>query len=95
MVDYISRRPCPQCGRAIADAATRCGYCWKLVTPLVREESGEAAAPHPNRREAIRLATERDCATIEALLDERDRRREEAAGTEMALAASTGQAGTA
>ena len=76
MFDDIDQRPCPHCGRSINCAATRCGFCWSLVTPEVFDE---AAIPYSNHREAFRLAQNRDCAAIEALLDERDRLREEVA----------------
>lgn len=28
------RRDCPECGKEIMAAATRCGYCWAKVSPV-------------------------------------------------------------
>jgi predicted amidophosphoribosyltransferase len=79
MFDNTTQRPCPHCGRSINWAATRCGYCWLTVNPLTRDEAAQAELPCSNQREAFRLAKERDSSAIEALLNERDRLREEAA----------------
>lgn len=45
-------RPCPECRRIVMRAATRCGHCWKKITPpaldmravsIVREEGADHA----------------------------------------------------
>ena len=89
MFDDIDKRPCPHCGKAINEAATRCGFCWAAVTPV---EAGHGTAAAPNHREAFRLVEQRDCAAIEALLDERDRLREALARQDPAAAMRVGSA---
>jgi hypothetical protein len=90
MFDDTTQRVCPHCGRTINWAATRCGYCWLIVSPLTRDEAAGAAIPYSNRGEALRLTKERDSAAIEALLNERDRLREEAVEAKTTPAAITG-----
>jgi hypothetical protein len=89
MLDEATPRPCPHCETAINWAATRCGHCWQHVTPLTKEQAIVAAGPHTNHREAQRLVRERDAATVEALLDERDRLREGTAGAPSLVGAGT------
>jgi predicted amidophosphoribosyltransferase len=78
MFDTTTQRVCPHCGRSINWAATRCGFCWLTVSPLTPAEAASAAIPYSNHSEALRLVKERDSATIEALLVERDRLHAEA-----------------
>lgn len=87
MFDDTTQRPCPHCGQAINWAATRCGHCWHAVKPLTHEEAVQAAAPYSNHGEALRLAQARDAGAIEALLNERDRLREEIVAARTGLAA--------
>ena len=91
MFDNTIQRLCPRCGRSINWAATRCGYCWRTVSPLTRDEAAGAAIPYSNHGEALRLANERDSAAIEALLNERDRLHAEAGEAKTTLAAITGE----
>jgi predicted amidophosphoribosyltransferase len=79
MFDDTTERTCPNCGQGINWAATRCKYCWQIVKPLSRAEAAAIEVPYSHHREALRLVRERDSARIEALLEERDRLREELA----------------
>ena len=88
MFDDTTQRPCPHCDHAINWAATRCGHCWHAVQPLTRDEAISAATPFSNQGEALRLAQTRDAGAIEAVLNERDRLREEIAAARTSLAAT-------
>jgi hypothetical protein len=83
MFDDTTQRPCPHCAKPINWAATRCGHCWHAVKPLTRDEAINASTPYSNHGEAQRLAQNRDSGTIEALLNERDRLRQEIAETKL------------
>jgi len=87
MFDDTTQRPCPHCGQVINWAATRCGHCWHAVTPLTRDEAGQAATPYSNHGAALRLAQTRDADAIEALLNERDQLRVEVTEARTSLAA--------
>jgi len=73
MFDNSTQRACPHCDRSMNWAAPRCGFCWRIVSPLTRNEAADAAIPYSNRGEALRLLRERDSDAIETLLNERDR----------------------
>jgi hypothetical protein len=62
-----------------------------MVSPLTRDEAASAAPPYTNHSEALRLVKDRDSATIEALLDERDRLHAEAKEAKTILAAAPGK----
>jgi predicted amidophosphoribosyltransferase len=88
MFDDTTQRPCPRCGKSINWAATRCGHCWHSVKPLTHDEAASAAPLSSNYGEALRLAQTRDAGAIEALLNERDRLREEVVEAKTPSAAS-------
>jgi ribosomal protein L40E len=85
MFDETTQRLCPHCGGSINWAATRCRDCWRTVSPLTREQAAAAAIPYSNHGEALRLVKTADAATIEALLNERDRLRGGAAAATTTL----------
>jgi predicted amidophosphoribosyltransferase len=91
MFDDTTQRLCPDCRGSINWAATRCKYCWHTVKPLTQAEAAASAPPYSNHGEALRLMRERDSSSIEALLDERDRLREELAAARTTMADINGQ----
>jgi len=44
----VYRRDCPDCGREIMAAATRCGFCWSRLEPLAPGSAGtRVETPRP------------------------------------------------
>lgn len=40
ITEAADRRDCPKCGKECMAVATRCGYCWTALTPLVPGSEG-------------------------------------------------------
>jgi len=60
---HADRRVCPKCGHLGMAAATRCGYCWTKLTPLVPGSEGTKVGPALMVEEAAPVdeGLRRDC----------------------------------